>query len=76
MNFNIVLTSNLIFKLQMIGNFVIIMKRAENTRIVLMLIVLRLKTTPGQTWKKKTFVLSLLLIILSKFIADKFAGSC
>ena len=42
MNFYMVLASNLIVELQMIGILEVIMKRDENTRIVLMLIVLRL----------------------------------
>ena len=42
MNFYIEVTSNLIVKLQMIVNFGGILKRDENTRIVLKLVVLRL----------------------------------
>ena len=79
---NIVLTSNIIIRLQMIGNlgdnYETWWKRQNSTHAHSPKAINNTWTNMyTELWKMKTFVntLSLLLIILSEFMAHKFAGS-
>ena len=82
MNFHIVLTSNWIIRLQMIGNmgdtYEMWWKLPNSTHAHSPKAINNTWTNMYTVlWKMKTFVntLSLLFIILSEFMADKFTGS-